>query len=186
MVKHFRRYTILIRHQSSQASFKPSAKIKNAGSKNIDEDVGEEKKEVVKEEELEGYVPGEFLDDPRDAADMEEEAMRLAEQNAPVIKPVVDNHFEKLQVELMAQIESEHKQMVEDADLKPSAEEGFEEETGYTVQGAPTGEFDSAIEEGERYESKLEAESERMRKELVDRREREVRHCNCNERSDEH
>ncbi|GMI02768.1 hypothetical protein TrLO_g5677 [Triparma laevis f. longispina] len=166
-----------------EASFKPSAKIKNAGSKNIDEDVGEEKKEVAKEEELEGYVPGEFLDDPRDAADMEEEAMRLAEQKAPVIKPVVDNHFEKLQVELMAQIESEHKQMVKDADLKPSAEEGFEEGTGYTVQGAPTGEFDSAIEEGERYESKLEAESERMRKELVDRREREIQQKEAEEQA---
>ncbi|GMI13015.1 hypothetical protein TrVE_jg4274 [Triparma verrucosa] len=161
-----------------EASFKPSATLKKQSNKKkvddgMDADDGEEKKEVVKEEDA--YVPGEFLDDPRDAADMEEEAMRIAEEKVIAAPPKpADNHFEKLQQELMAQIESEHKQMVEDADLKPPPEEGFAEETVYTTQGAPTGEFDSAIEEGEKYESKLEAEAERMRKELADRREREI------------
>ena len=166
-----------------ESNFRPTEKLLNAGKganatkskKEDDDDDGEEKKDVgdgVKGEVEEGedgdeYQPGEFLDDPRDAAQMEQEAMRLAEKS-PAKKPQPPkNHFEEIQHELMEQIEREHKQMVEDANLKPTSEEGYTAgSTTYTTEGLPSENFDSAIAEGERYEKALEEESDRLRQDL--------------------
>jgi len=163
-----------------EANFQPTEKLLKAGNGGKkdkkgekDKDDGEEKKEVKEAEAEEDYKPGEFLEDERDAAELEEAAMKAAEGTPVKPRAPPRNHFEKLEQELMEQIESEHKQMVEDANLMPEAEESFVEDTVYTTEGAPTGEFDSAIEEGEVYEKKLEAEAEKMSDELEQRKQRE-------------
>ena len=165
-----------------EANFQPTEKLINAGNgskkgqgNGTDQDDGEEKKEMkeAESEEEEEYKPGEFLEDERDAAELEEAAMKAAEGTPVKPRPPPQNHFQKLERELMDQIEAEHKQMVEDANLMPEAEEGFVEDTVYTTEGAPTGKFDSAIEEGEAYESKLEAEAQRMKDDLEQRKQRE-------------
>ncbi|GMH68402.1 hypothetical protein TrRE_jg2915, partial [Triparma retinervis] len=165
-----------------EANFQPTNKLINAGKGSkkgqgdgAEQDDGEEKKEMkeAESEEEESYKPGEFLDDERDAAQLEEAAMKAAEGTPVKPRAPPQNHFEKLERELMDQIEAEHKQMVEDANLMPEAEKGFVEDTVYTTEGAPTGEFDSAIEEGEEYESKLQAEAEKMRNDLEQRKQRE-------------
>jgi len=86
------------------------------------------------------------LDNPKDAAFLEEEAMKAKERESSTQKQKPkDEHFTKLQDELMAEIEAETRKMVEDAGIV-SVDEMFLSEKevqndGYTIDGAPNAEF---------------------------------------------
>ena len=98
------------------------------------------------------------MDNPKDAAFLEEEAMKAKERESSTQKQKPkDEHFTKLQDELMAEIEAETRKMVEDAGIV-SVDEMFLSEKeaqndGYTIDGAPNAEFVSV--EKQVSESKL-------------------------------
>ena len=168
----------------SNTAFEPSAKlvkrvagvpVSQTRAEGSEDGVGEEKKE-----DKDKYKPGEFLDDPRDQERLEEEAMALASE--PVIEltekvdelPKEKGHFELLQDELMEQIESEHKQMVQDANLAPPTEATFEESTPYLSTGMPDFAFNSAVEEGDEYAMSLEKKEMEIRQNIEERKAKEL------------